>query len=140
MPDAAREGIVQAVLGAVTGLDTTGTRAYRSRTIPLNRDISPAIIVRPMSERVESQGLGPVERFLTVSVEALSRAAVPDQEATTILKEAHASIFSNATLSPLVQDIIEGDTNYEYDDADLGACLATVEFIFQYRTERTSLE
>lgn len=140
MPDAARETIVAAAVSAVTGLTTTGSSVYRSRVIPLSREESPALIVRPMNERVESQGLGPVERYLTITFEALSRTTTPDQEATQILKEAHAAIFADSTLNSIAQDIIEGDTSYEYDDGDSGACIATVEFVFQYRTQRTSLE
>lgn len=112
-----RKQIRDALVTAVTGLTTTGSRVYRSRVYPLESGKLPGLCVYTKSEEVTNATLTRPRtqtRQLEASVEAYLMANTNfDDTLDTIAVEIEEAIYSNAALNALVKQI--NITGFEAD-------------------------
>ncbi len=121
------------VLANTTGVST---RIYRSRTVPLTRGESPALILEPVSDTVEQNtSLPTLDHFLTVRVSVIVRGNIPDSVADTTVESLHSKIMADLTVNNLAIDVQPSDTSFELLDADQPGGVIGVEYIVRYRTE-----
>lgn len=112
-----RKQIRDALVTAVTGLTTTGSRVYRSRVYPLESGKLPGLCVYTKSEEVTNSTLTRPRtqtRQLEASVEAYLMANTNfDDTLDTIAVEIEEAIYSNTALNALVKQI--NITGFEAD-------------------------
>lgn len=109
---------------------------YRSRSLPIARKVSPAIVVTPLSEDVEPQ-LGWVDRLLTIQVEVLVRGS--DSVADATVSQAHAQVMQDTRLGGLAVDIEETGSEWDLDSADSSYTGVTLSYRIRYRTRYNDL-
>jgi len=125
------------VLANTTGVST---RIYRSRTVPLTRGESPALILEPVSDTIEQNtSLPTLDHFLTVRVSVIVRGDIPDSVADATVESLHSKIMADLTVNNLAIDIQPSDTSFELLDADQPGGVIGVEYIVRYRTEINDL-
>ena len=77
-----REQILAATKTNLANTTGVSTRIYRSRTVPLTRGESPALILEPVSDTVEQNtSLPTLDHSLTIRVSVIVRGDVPDNVA-----------------------------------------------------------
>ena len=121
------------VLANTTGVST---RIYRSRTVPLTRGESPALVLEPVSDTVEQNtSLPTLDHSLTVRISVIVRGDVPDNVADATVESLHSKIMADLTVNSLAIDVQPSDTSFELLDADQPGGVIGVEYIVRYRTE-----
>ena len=121
------------VLANTTGVST---RIYRSRTVPLTRGESPALILEPVSDTVEQNtSLPTLDHLLTVRVSVIVRGDVPDNVADATVESLHSKVMADLTVNNLAIDVQPSNTSFELLDADQPGGVIGVEYIVRYRTE-----
>ncbi|MBS0370201.1 MAG: hypothetical protein JSS57_13470 [Proteobacteria bacterium] len=128
-----REQILEAVKAALLGHTDAGASVFRSRAEALERQLTPALVVR-WREDQPLEKLGPTvqPRDLAVVIEIVTRGQEPDALADPILVQVHRLLFSDATLGGLVDGLIPGPVDFEEDDADATAGITSATFNFRY--------
>lgn len=112
-----RKQIRDALVTALTGLTTTGSRVYRSRVYPLESSKLPGLCIYTKSEEVVNSTLTRPRtqtRQLEAAVEAYLMANTNfDDTLDTVAVEVEEAIYSNAALNALVKQI--NITGFEAD-------------------------
>jgi len=135
-----REQIMARLLTVLANTTGVSTRIYRSRTVPLTRGESPALILEPVSDTVEQNtSLPTLDHFLTVRVSVIVRGDVPDNVADATVESLHSKIMADLTVNNLAIDVEPSDTSFELLDADQPGGVIGVEYIVRYRTEVADL-
>ncbi|SDD22913.1 hypothetical protein [Aquimonas voraii] len=133
-----RERILLAVLDAVRApLQALGATVYRSPTVAITREQSPALVVFPESDAISERANDRVTRLLTIRLVALARAvppAIPESEADRLLTAAHAALMRDGTLGELALGIREQDGEFEIEDADDLVVALPARYAITYRT------
>ena len=133
-----RERILRAVLDAVRApLQALGATVYRSPTVAITREQSPALVVFPESDAISERANDRVTRLLTIRLVALARAvppAIPESEADRLLTAAHAALMRDGTLGELALGIREQDGEFEIEDADDLVVALPARYAITYRT------
>lgn len=133
-----RERILLAVLDAVRApLQALGATVYRSPTVAITREQSPALVVFPESDAISERANDRVTRLLTIRLVALARAvppAIPESEADRLLTAAHAALMRDGTLGELALGIREQDGEFEIEDADDLVVTLPARYAITYRT------
>ena len=131
-----RESIMARLLTVLANTTGVSTRIYRSRTVPLTRGESPALILEPVSDTVEQNtSLPTLDHSLTVRVSVIVRGDVPDNVADATVESLHSKIMADLTVNSLAIDVQPSDTTFELLDADQPGGVIGVEYIVRYRTE-----
>ena len=135
-----RESIMARLLTVLANTTGVSTRIYRSRTVPLTRGESPALILEPVSDTIEQNtSLPTLDHFLTVRVSVIVRGDIPDSVADATVESLHSKIMADLTVNNLAIDIQPSDTSFELLDADQPGGVIGVEYIVRYRTEVADL-
>ena len=135
-----RESIMARLLTVLANTTGVSTRIYRSRTVPLTRGESPALILEPVSDTIEQNtSLPTLDHFLTVRVSVIVRGDTPDSVADATVESLHSKIMADLTVNNLAIDIQPSDTSFELLDADQPGGVIGVEYIVRYRTEINDL-
>ena len=134
-----RESILSAFVSALAPTVGVSGRVFRSRQEAMTREEAPSIIVQPEQEQPTEETIGQIDARLTVSVAVYHRGEQPDALADSVIESAHQLIMQNTTLGGLAVDLTEGETSWEFDEADQPAVLVTMRFVVWYRHNRTSL-
>jgi len=135
-----RESIMARLLTVLANTTGVSTRIYRSRTVPLTRGESPALILEPVSDTVEQNtSLPTLDHSLTVRVSVIVRGDVPDNVADATVESLHSKIMADLTVNNLAIDVEPSDTSFELLDADQPGGVIGVEYIVRYRTEVADL-
>ncbi len=115
----ARQQIREAVASALTGLATTGTRVYQSRTRPQAEGTLPCLLVTTDNERVETSEMARQDRLLTVTVRGLAKAgATLDDTLDTIAAEVETALQAAGSLSGKVPaGLLLQEIDVDFDDA-----------------------
>lgn len=139
----AREQIREAVVTQLTGLSTTGSRAYKSRVYP--RNALPCLTVYTLSESVNQDNavLG-LDQFrdlmLAVHIHARSVEDV-DDSVDTISAEVEAALHDDTTLGGLTHWLEYESIEIEVaDGAERPTASAIMTFRVQYRVDATDPE
>lgn len=142
MPDHARKQIRDAVATALTGLTTTGSNVFKSRTQQIADDKLPALQVYTRDERLTADSMGgadrPRERELRLWVVGAVRttSTEPDDTLDTICAEVETALGNSNNLSNLVRDLELVSTQIEVptDPADKRAGRVGMTWRCTYRT------
>ena len=135
-----REQIRDAAHAAVTGLITTGARAYASRVYPMTAATLPGLIVYTKSEESEPATMGRasrrIARRLSLVVEGYVKlTAGASDKADTICAEVEAAIVADAALQALVKDVYLSSTEIKLmGDAEKPVAVVTMNFSAIYHT------
>lgn len=136
-----REAILTAIKAQLAGTAGVGTRIYRSRTEPIAREESPAIVVEPLEDdpAIETN-LATLTWTLTVLITVIVRGPIPDQLADPIINSMHSKLMADYTLGGVAMDIMPGKTKWIMTDADGAAGEIQCLYRVMYRTSLTNLE
>jgi len=135
-----RESILADIKSTLAGTAQVGTRIYRSRTEPISRGESPAIVVEPLSDSPEySLRLDRLDWSLRVRVAVIVRSSVPDQAADAIVEDAHSKIMADLTAGGYALDIEPQGVSFEMVEADQPAGVISMDYLVKYRTLLTDL-
>jgi len=135
-----RETIITAIRTALIGTTGVSTRIYRSRTEPITRGESPAIVVEPLSDTAaQNTSLPTLDWSLTVRVAVIVRGAIPDQVADPVVESLHAKIMADLTLGGYAIDIQPIGVTFDIVEADQPVGVVMCDYRVQYRTSVTNL-
>lgn len=135
-----REQILQAIKSALAGTAGVGTRIYRSRTEPISRGESPAIVIEPLrDDPQQNTSLPTLDWTLNARVTVIVRGQVPDQLADPIVEDLHAKLMADLSLGGIAIDIQPGPVIFELLEADQPAGAISCNFQIRYRTAVSSL-
>lgn len=113
-----RQQVREEIAGVVSGLTTTGTRVFTSRTYPLSESDLPCLLIKTEQESVDYQTIGrpsQQEREITLVIDAIAKANENlDQTLDTMCKEVEVVIDTVASLS---KNIMLAGTRIEIDDS-----------------------
>jgi hypothetical protein len=132
MPDSKREAIMKRVatnLAAVPGV----TGVFRSEAQAMDRENSPCLLLRWVSEDATPQTVLAMERTLSVEVDVIVRGDVPDALADPIAQAVHASISADPQMGGLAIDTTMGGARFDYTSADETAGKLTQEYLVVFR-------
>lgn len=132
-----RESILLAIMDALTNVPNV--TAFRSRTIPFSKGLSPALIVEPIQDIPDSDTIPFLTWALQFRVTVIVRDDVPDQAGDEIVEAVHGAILADTSLGGLSMDIQPVSVNYEIIDADNTLGLIALDFRVTYRTAFASL-
>jgi hypothetical protein len=120
-----REQIRDAVVSAVTYLDLTARRVFRTRVYPMDRESLPGLCVYTSSESIEPNTIGGLKsvsaylRTLSVNIEAYAKASVDlDNTLDDIAVEVETAMAEDSTLNGLVEDVILTSTEIDIMGGD----------------------
>lgn len=118
MADHLRKQIREAAAAQLTGLATTGTRVFQSRTRAVQASDLPCLRVFCDDEKVVTKTMGPDRdraRYLDLVVEGVCAANVDyDDTADQICKEVENALDANNSLGGLVKFIEPSEINTEF--------------------------
>jgi hypothetical protein len=135
-----RETIITAIRTALIGTTGVSTRIYRSRTEPITRGESPAIVVEPLTDTAaQNTSLPTLDWSLTVRVAVIVRGAIPDQVADPVVESLHAKIMADLTLGGYAIDIQPIGVTFDIVEADQPSGVVMCDYRVQYRTSVTNL-
>lgn len=135
-----REQILQAIKSALAGTAGVGTRIYRSRTEPISRGESPAIVIEPLRDGPQQNtSLPTLDWTLNARVTVIVRGQVPDQLADPIVEDLHAKLMADLSLGGIAIDIQPGPVIFELLEADQPAGAISCNYLIRYRTAVSSL-
>lgn len=145
MADHRAEQIVQAVIGKVTGLTTTSTRVYRSRTADLQDSNLPALVVHLGPDVPASDGASSSFRYidgdLTIGIDAVVKETtdtLAEQKLNLIRKEVTIALMADyAQGLPFVLNTTEGSAVPELERGDKVRGTMRMDFRVRYRRSRT---
>jgi hypothetical protein len=144
-----REQIIQAVADELTaGLASfqvtptvRGVGVFRSREIPLTRDITPVVVVSPDQEDSARQAAQAERNTLRVRVEVFSKGDPWDSLADPIVVLCHQLIMRSSAIAALCDGHHRASpTTFEASDADLTRGLVTCHFEFHFFTSLFALD
>lgn len=140
-----RTQIRDAVVAALTGLSTTGSRVYAGRSRPAAKDTDPFLLVYGTQETSEPAAIGvdPIlmhELMVRVEGRALaSTAAAIENTLDQIALEVEPAITRNSALGHLTRSVILVGTRIAVESpGERHAGEVTMEFRIVYRTRESS--
>lgn len=135
-----REQIVAAIAATLTGTPA-GSNVFRSRSVPISRALSPAIVVTPLVEANPTMTMGGrAQRQLEVRIEVIGRGAIPDSLADATCVSAHTKLMADTRLGGLCIDIQEGGSEWVIQDADLDTVQIQTTYTVLYETQRKRID
>ena len=135
-----REHILDAVMSALAGTASVGSRIYRSRVTAISRSESPALLVEPVSDSCEqSTSLAKLDWTLQIRVTCIVRGDKPDEVADAVIESLHSRLMTDITLGGYAMDLIPTGTNFEMIDADQPAGAISSNYQIRYRTANDDL-
>lgn len=135
-----RESILAAIKASLTGVTgVADASVYRSRTVPIARGETPAIIVEPVSDTPNETALGYLDWNLTARIVVIARGDVPDQEADPIIESVHSKVMADTELGGLSMDIEPSSVRFEILDGDQSVAIISLDYRVTYRTASSSL-
>ncbi len=133
-----REQIL-AKMVTVLNAGAIGAQVYRSRTDPISRAQSPAVIIQPVSDTAKQVSIPYLDCELLTHVTVYVRGAAPDTLADPMLVAINSALLADQTLGGLVMLIMPMSTHFEFSDSDTELCVATCEYKIDYRTNQRDL-
>lgn len=138
-----REQIRDAVVSAVTYLDLTARRVFRTRVYPMDRESLPGICVYTKSETSEPNTIGGLKsvsaylRVMSVSIEVYAKALADlDNTLDDIAVEIEAAMANSSTLNNLAKDVVLSATEIDImgGDSDQPVGVMRLTYDVTYRT------
>jgi hypothetical protein len=134
-----RRQIRDAIVGALTGLASTGARVFKDRIYPLERSDLPGLLVNMTDERVEAKSLGvprDLERHARLTVRAIAAGvANVDDTLDQMCAEIEIALAMPCTaLAGLVYDCALQSCAFGFQPGEKPIGQATLTFDIHYRT------
>lgn len=126
------ESILAALLSTLTAAGLSGV--CRSRQAAFSREDGVATAIEPVRDDpnyIVSLS-GPEMGMLTVHVVTIARGVVPDQVAAPRLAAIEAALHADRSLGGACAMLWLKSTDWDFDDADLGAVVVTQRWDLQY--------
>lgn len=133
MSHSIREEILSTLKALLIDATDAGDSVFRSRATALERQLSPAIVVRWSNDDPrEKLGRDAQSRDLEAVIEIVTRGDEPDALADPLLVQVHALIFADPTLGGRADGCVPGAVSFEEDDADQTAGVTSATYVFKY--------
>ena len=142
----ARQQIRDAIVAALTGLTTTGSNVFPSRSYDVPKENLPCILIYTAAEEMADEASSLGDRrgmILAFRVEARVRpvATDADDQLDAICAEVQAALFAEPTLGGLVRHLDLQSTEIEFDaEAEAPTAAGVMTFGCLYRIDRTDAE
>lgn len=135
------EQILAAIATLLAGVSQTSGRVYRSRQEAFARNEAPALVVEPGTSlaRPEPVSTCKIDWTLPVTIAVYTRAAIPDQAASPIIRRVHQLLMDDRDLGGLAMDIWPVSHDPQFDRADLPAGWYVLTYNVMYRSDLTDL-
>ena len=135
-----RETIIAAIRTALIGTTGVSTRIYRSRTEPITRGESPAIVVEPLTDTAaQNTSLPTLDWTLSVRISVIVRGSIPDQLADPIIESLHAKVMADLTLGGYAYDVQPLGVSFDVVEADQPSGVMSCDYAVKYRTRVADL-
>lgn len=129
-----REAIVREVLARITAA-IAPIAVLRQPTLAIPREKTPAVILTVESDNPAKRANDRMEREMVVHITALSRDPADGwAQADDLVCRVHAALLADQTLGGLVLAIVEGEADWQAEDADLDAVAVPATYRITYRT------
>ena len=140
-----RKQIRDALVAAVTGLATTGSRVFPSRVHPLPKDLEPSLLVYAMRETSAGDTMGrpiTLERTVTIAVEAVVKeSTTADDTLDQVAAEVEAAVGGDPHLGGIVLDTVLTETDIAFSgEGEMPVGRMRLEFETVYRTKENDAE
>jgi hypothetical protein len=141
--DSKRNRILNAIRDLLIDATPAARDVYRERRRAIRAGATYAINIVPESDpRQDSGGMTVTDRFMTVDIQIHARGDVPTEVADPVVVVVHELLIganADRTLGGLALDIVAGDNDFEYDDADEDMGAVHQRYAVLYRTGETDL-
>jgi hypothetical protein len=134
-----REEILFAMVTLLTDAVAVTPPVFRSRTDPISRGQSPAIVISPVSDQAQQVSVPYLDWSLIVHVIVYTRGDAPDTLADPIIVAINSTLLADMTLGGLAMTILPVSTHFAFSDTDAQLCAATCEYKIEYRTNEVDL-
>ena len=131
---------IQTVL---TGLATTGSNVFLSRTYPIATSDLPGLLIYANSESIERLEIGiqnRQQRNLDLVIEAVAKGNTAESTLDTITVEVEEAMANDQTLNGLAIDSRITDTQIRQASAESEFFIATLRYEVLYRTTENDVE
>ena len=131
---------IQTVL---TGLATTGSNVFQSRTYPIATSDLPGLLIYANSESIQRLEIGiqnRQQRTLDLSIEAIAKGNSAESTLDTITVEVEEAMANDQTLNNLAIDSAITDTQIRQASAESEFFIATMRYTVLYRTIDNDVE
>jgi len=131
---------IQTVL---TGLATTGSNVFLSRTYPIATTDLPGLLIYANSESIERLEIGiqnRQQRTLDLSIEAVAKGASAESTLDQVTVEVEEAMANDQTLNGLAIDSAITDTQIRQASAESEFFIATMRYTVLYRTIDNDVE
>ena len=131
---------IQTVL---TGLATTGSNVFLSRTYPIATSDLPGLLIYANSESIERLEIGiqnRQQRTLDLSIEAVAKGASAESTLDQVTVEVEEAMANDQTLNGLAIDSRITDTQIRQASAESEFFIATLRYEVLYRTTENDVE
>ena len=114
--------------------------AYRSRPEAMRREESPAIVVEPVTNLPNYDGLNFMNWAFTFRVTVIVRGAIPDEISDPIEVEIYNRLMADRTVGGLCLDLLPGEQRTDIIEGDRPAGVMQGLWIATHRTSQTALD
>ena len=131
---------IQTVL---TGLATTGSNVFLSRTYPIATSDLPGLLIYANSESIERLEIGiqnRQQRTLDLSIEAVAKGNTAESTLDQVTVEVEEAMANDQTLNGLAIDSAITDTQIRQASAESEFFIATMRYTVLYRTIDNDVE
>ena len=131
---------IQTVL---TGLSTTGSNVFLSRTYPIATTDLPGLLIYANSESIERLEIGiqnRQQRTLDLSIEAIAKGNSAESTLDQVTVEVEEAMANDQTLNGLAIDSAITDTQIRQASAESEFFIATMRYTVLYRTIENDVE
>ncbi len=133
-----REQIIEKMV-TLLNAGTIGAQVYRSRTDPISRGQSPAVVISPVADQAQQVSVPYLDWSLVVHIVVYVRGAAPDTAADPIVVAINKALLADMTLGGVAMTILPVSTHFAFSDTDAELCAATCEYKIEYRTNEVDL-
>jgi len=138
-----RAQIKSRVATVLTGLATTGSNVFLSRTYPIATSDLPGLLIYANSESIERLEIGiqnRQQRTLDLSIEAIAKGNTAESTLDTITVEVEEAMANDQKLNGLAIDSAITDTQIRQASAESEFFIATMRYTVLYRTIDNDVE
>lgn len=134
-----REQILSRIATTLASTPSIGAPVFRSRTTPISRGMSPAVIVEPVQDQARQVTIPKLDWMLMVRVSIIVRGEIPDQAGDSLAESVHAKIMSDLTVGGYAYDVQPQGVTWDLLETDLPGAIISCDYAILYRTSLTDL-
>lgn len=136
-----REAILEALMTVLGTLGSvSSTSVFRSRVTAFLRAEAPAVMLTWQRDQPDQVTLPYLDWSLQFKVSVLTRGAMPDSMADSIVAEVHQKLMADISLGGRLIDLQPGSADFQSIESDADAGVISSTFVAIYRTQLQNLE